>query len=1123
MSDVSKSRIQGLLLAEPITLWEGAGSGVAYTEQSPIPGLPVAGRASHLRPIASGVPTLTTDLELRCQHGGLPGQVDHGATVAVRRAGDTLYSGWEPPGALSGWEAIKYTTAAAENEPDICTLPDDRVIVVTRVASTIVSYTRTTAGTWGAAVTVYSGAREVFWPCLVVVGTAVYCIAWRRGRADQAAGSKYYLSVWESIDQGANWSEVQDYASTDTDVVEVVSHVPGGTKYGVGRLRAAYRSGEVVVLSQLTNASDANHAEFVRQFAGPAVTMRFDTIGTVQGTDGSGAGWAVPDVVATPTGYSIVVLEDTTGVQHIAIGSAWQPMGTAVVKSVVGQGTGAGWTVPTGTVRALTGIGQIALCYDPVGVLHVIASSADSAVQAGNVLARYSPDLGASWQATNASPDPLDAVSGWVWIPSDLNTGVQENYPLEYALCWQRGRAIWAHNWLSAVGSYGDSIAAAYLGGWSDLALPYEEDGLLIGHRAGWLVTWLPYERADDWAGLTTTSGGGGGISTSVLVNSQAGVQRITTGDGAAATGDHYFTWAGTASVTEQVGILECEVAGITGTSSGADQIALRFRLADTGHGVEMALRITPTAVFIIDVVAASTLASVTGLSSGVLHTWRVGMAINGDTGAGRDLQVWYRLTDTSERREWTRVGSYTLADDSGAGGVVPQVEWGHVTIGGSGTQNQSEWRRVQWTAPDESGTDAHWYDLDQTAVADTPGKLPGRPLGSAPVYGIDGFEIAGRRGPGQIGDTWTVPVSGEYDVARATSLVVPSRTLHHRSVDVAADVVIPWAADPSQIALEDTIHPPLMALHVWCNWRLATLQSKTVAGSWTTRATIDMRVLSDLTYARNGKRIVVNQAGQRYFLEDEVDGDWTAEWDNTVTTYYRHLAGNTEGRANNLTAEPRAMFELASTSAGDATGAGDVGKFELWAPRATVIVEAQTCTAWRIVIDSTHGTADGDYRTKFQWGRFHPFAAAPSWGRGFTPLPGHERAELEGGIGADVDRGDPANELRIAWDDGIDESQIYGTTELRYVAGYTSSAAKAGALAATPGSLSRALRRHKGRPVCWATWDRVATGNAVVIFRDAHQLMGTIEAAPTIEVVLGDEGASEVQRVGTVTIREER
>jgi hypothetical protein len=1137
-------RLQALCLARPIKVWtdDDAASGRAYTQQDPRPGLPVAKTPGQAVVVPSGSTTGTADYEVRCQHGGLPGQVDHGMTAAVRREGEPLWLGSEQPGVISGHEPID--AAITATRPHIVAHPDGTLIAVVNIGAAGYVYTKAPADTaWtsrGRVTDITSTPNtKVYYPCLLVVEKAVYLLAWRQGLAyDPATATKpnTFISAWVSTDSGATWALAQDYCTTEEDSFDDVV-VPGdpasgaGTLFTCGRIRAAYRDGEVVVFAHMKGYRLNDDMDVIRQYAGPALTQRLDVVETYPPAPFTlgRQGRALPDVVATPAGFVVAWLENgLNSPQVVTIGSAWQPLSTAQVYSIAGpygiDADGGFASVGTGTAQVLDDddVGEMALAYDPAGVLWCYTCSGGTglAIGSGVQYAYYSTDGGQKWTPGHATIPAVTDISGYWFYPDDLAAGAQGNRPTAIAATWWRGQVALVHGSEGTTAGSG-GLSMTYMGGWTDLALPYERHGVKIGHRQGWLRTWLPFELPDNQLYTRSTAG----VFSSIL---STGAHAVTSGNGAGSPGLNWYRMTGVDNGVRQIGDGEVDmsVSATEGTGTTFD-IGFRMRLASTTHGVEWGCVRTPTGIYIRDVVAGTALASVTGLTSGARYAIRWGLEMVSDTGAGRALQVWYRLSNGGaghEKRRWTRIGSWTLADDSGAGGVVPHMDWGHIISSGATTQNASRWYRVLWAFPYSAsgpspGSHAIWPDLDQSG-GDNPDILPGRPLGSALDYALDGMTIAGRRGPGLIGDRWTIPVSGGHEVERAISLDTPSPRIHHRSVDTSSDVVIPWAVDADRPLVEDTEHPPAMALHIVCNWRLATLQYRTVAGAWTTAATIDTRVLQGVSFTRTGKTIRASATGSTVYLHrDEVGPAWTVEWDDGAgATVYRHPSGNAPGRWSSATTEPRARIELGSTKVGDPTTGGTLS---LWSPEVTVIVPGVTASAWRLVIDSTHGTADGDYRTKFQWCEAHPLAMLPSWGRGLTAIAGHDRAEMEGGVGVRVDRAPASKALRIAWDEGIDETERHSGGDTQHVTPWSSGSEPASIVGEVPSSVVSMIDRQSGRPVGWVVWARVASA-AVVIRRAFEQHWGTAESAPDTESTVGDEALDEVVRIATLTIRRE-
>ena len=176
------SRLQALCLAEPIAIWDSndAASGRSYTEQGPRPGVPKALRDSFAVVVPSGTTTGTIDYEARCQHAGVPGQIDHGMTIAARRSGDPLWLGWEQPGSLSGYEAVDATLDGIE--VDVVATESGVLVATGRAGLSARAWTKAPGATaWtarGVVTTTPTGQiPAVYYPALVVVGAEVYLLA----------------------------------------------------------------------------------------------------------------------------------------------------------------------------------------------------------------------------------------------------------------------------------------------------------------------------------------------------------------------------------------------------------------------------------------------------------------------------------------------------------------------------------------------------------------------------------------------------------------------------------------------------------------------------------------------------------------------------------------------------------------------------------------------------------------------------------------------------------------------------------------------------------------------------------------------------------------------------------
>ena len=1135
MPDVSGSYVRGLLLAQEIVPSDYPGAATPlYREQSPIAGYAVPDRTTRLRLHVSGTPSATSTLNVRCQHAGLPGQVDHGAMMAMRRQGEPLWIGHEPPSAVSAWESISYDDAVAEREPAIVTTSTDAVVLVVRRGTDLLVTRRSTIGVWSAFATLFAGtsAAPPYWPALVVIGDEIFCLAWRLGWDAE----HYGIMVCRSVDDGVTWELWQDWATVDTDIIyaTVPYSAPIGLEYGIGRLSVAYYDGQVSVFAHLkrnTNVAGV-HIDVIRQWAGLGLNARLDLIQTYQGSSQCSA---LPSVIATSAGFLVTWLQYSTGIVAATLGSASQPIGSAVqvdLSSYVSNalfGTGAGysgWYTPAGTLVEV--LPEIALCsvYDN-GVPWVYWTGHMENLPAFACTSAYSPDNGYTWSdghSTLGNAAIPSYYAGW-HRPYDAPGTYAESHPYRFAACAQRGRVLLAHEWVADVSTFaGFSIGIAYLGGWTDFPLPYERTGMRLGHRAGYRWSWLPLELPEDQDYVTVSAG----TSSSALVVN-AGEHRITTGDGVVATGQQFYSYTAPAAYAGFCsGLAEWTERVDGGGSLAAADIALRLRVSEVNFGSEVEVRRTTTSFRLYDVAGGVTLATVNGLTPSQRLQFRLGLAINTETGANASVQLEYRVWDTSEVRRWIGVGRF-VPDGSATGN--PRIQWGHgldAAGGDAPAMDDSFWREVQFTLPDmtnvtttgdhhaTAGKHATWHDLDQ-AGGDNPGKLPGRPVATTYDYLIDGFKVSGLRGPGAIGDTWTSVTTGEYALARAISRTCPSPRIGWRSVGLTADQEIPWAADPDNPWLEDCAHAPLVGVGAYgYNARRIRVDSRSAAGAWTTRYDAATFVLTAVEFSRLGNAIVPAGGAQTTWLKRDECAGWYVLLDNGAgTTRYRRVLGNDGGRWSAAGTEPMARLYLDGVATTDPVGGG-AHRLSLWPDSAVVLFPGVSCAGWRIYLDNAYPTREDDFRVgNISFGPVHLFGLDYSLGRSIDQIPGHERVDLEGKIPVVVTRSPDSDVFGMSWDEGVYEAEIASASAVTWKR--HSSNAGVGpnvAVAETAAALRGLLARHGGNPMVYVqVADYGASTTILLNRRDDHALV-TCPGGLKIVNIAGNENRDEFRRV---------
>jgi hypothetical protein len=236
-----------------------------------------------------------------------------------------------------------------------------------------------------------------------------------------------------------------------------------------------------------------------------------------------------------------------------------------------------------------------------------------------------------------------------------------------------------------------------------------------------------------------------------------------------------------------------------------------------------------------------------------------------------------------------------------------------------------------------------------------------------------------------------------------------------------------------------------------------------------------------------------------------------------------RKIKGNTSGYISNTTISKRAVFFLDDFENSDPTTIST----GYLIPKDIVLVKhlagATPGAAIRIKIDAQN-TADGF----FQIGAFMagPFIAPQQYsnGRTITFTPGIETSETQDGVLRTRKVHEGYRNIRLAWSQGVDVSELYDSTSADFYAATTASGAlPISAPADTPFTMLNLLRTLDGssKPLVYIPSLDVSVKTEYIANSRNELLYGTIEGEITIEHVIGNENDSEVFRVSTMNIRE--
>ena len=1133
MTAKNRDQYQGLLIPDvrtrqPTALWDAEST---YTEASPRPGRPVPARDTEALLLASGAQADGTVLDLLAVEGGPVGRDPRAAGLAWKKSGDgaNVYRGREIPATLSGWEVVSWQTGAGMSNPHALTLEADAyrdsVVMVAQEApnASIVAWTRNTAGTWGSKVTIHDGSAlgKGLYPCLVEVGDRLFCLHWAVGVGP--AADRFFVRVQMSLDGGATWETVRQRASVALTIQETNTY--SGTAanvYQAGRLRAAHLDGQVLVMGHLQRqnaTTDPEAADIHIQWASTDLATKLQLVeltsvaAKAAGTSGG------PMDITIAGGAFVVSWVQPDGIWYTArAASAFQPI-SAINRDTVAILSGLAGV--TASPERITDY-DMAQVRDDVGLLWGYAREASTAgndTQMLKVIASF--DDGLSWEAVGTTDDTPGSGTTSLWCIGRTGPGVHQAdaYPRGFAAAWQRGRALLCTGWEATTGTNDNSLAVAYLGGYSDLTIAPFQYGAELTDRHPWTRTLLPIERAQDTAHWTATTAG---VTSNSLQSD--GSEILTSGDGA--TSSRFFVSATDSTTGDALMVATFAAKGSnSGASATADRCAFAFRVDDGTRGVELGIYLGAGEFGVYDRVSAVQKGLVTGVGSGVIE-FRVGVYATEDA-VTRRCRVWYRSWDQSEDRTWTFVGAYSLADDGGAVGSN-RVQFGSLSNGV--TQADLEvYHGPHYTVGDLQTTtclagSAYTWDV-WAAATDNPDHLSLTPMSSLPVYVSGGVSVRAVDGPAMASDSWTLAPAYEYPIERVWPSYARSPRVRWRSVDDTAQVTIALSLDPELLGTVDSaVGAPLLGLHLaGINWRFGSIQRYTGA-AWVTVTTIDAATaFGTLSCTRTGATIVPSADTTHQIAGQELIG-----WDYREigpTGVVRRIKANRGGRwATGTTAGPRASLMLDKVDDTEATSTDAV----LSARNLCVVFEHAAATAaagWRLVID-VQDTVEGWFEIgSMMFGPVWVSGQPTDWGRRTEQVLGTAyRRQQDGAIQAAQPT--PAGmAVDVAWTGGVDSRQFHdGTAEPSYVTTTATSGITGPATwAATVYDLQHELAGLGSHPVVYLPKiERAAAGDVRQLTRWYEYLLAYVPSGLTVTHAVGDEGTDETMTVGTLTLEPE-
>jgi len=1067
--------LRGLLIQDPrIDYSKFSPSLSTLTQAGPLPGVPVAQQDTEMLLETTGTQAASKELRVRTIESGHPDT--DAARFVWRYNGDPLWRGWDSPTTISGFEFIdRSTTADYWKFPHAVTTADGKIVAVAqRQKRRIYAYTRSAAGVWGSGVEIYdrgSTYTNRASPCLVLLPSGrLLCFFWRE------KGSKASIWLYYSDDDGASWT-VGSRAALSSSI--------STSTYAQKRIRAAYLDGQIILIGWLTNST----SEEIHQWASSDLGSSFQKIDSLITLNKD---YGCPDVIAHNGALHVAYLySDGTDIKPFVrrLGSAFETISSAAEVLATSAANAMQWGKILSNVYSES---DLALWADEDGSMYVAGLDHDAAGGAlKEMMLSRSADNGETW-STLGSSSAGNGTGSAVWFGKDANT-----YPRDFCAVAALGQTVMLHRFKADPGTADDSLCALTLGGYTTVEIP-ELDALDLAlvNRAGWEITWLPFDLPND------TSWGRSASSSGADALAAEGVRITHTG-----TSDDIAYYVTPTQDVESMLLVQPSLSG--GGPSGYVQIR-----TTNGTNLDVDVEITITALGVLtmtDKNSGSTLASVSGVS--VLNGIQILLAVSDPTTA--KASAWYRASTTSTDRQWAAIGTNkALTTGTVSSGTI---RWGSVP----GVVGNISYRLACATWGTYAG-------VGLSGGQSNPDDLLGRAIMPSPVYVDGGVSLKAADGPTFRNDQWNIDTRYEHAIDHIHTDVSPSPRRVWRSTDTTQHEIV-WETSTTVSDVSQFVED-LFGVHLArVNWRTGSFWGRSSGGSWVKILDIDTASgQSGLKFTRDGCTVGPDPTGGNdgavWWPLDCLEGCY---WDNG--TQIRKIHTNTPGawlksstaanaRQVRIVIEDHATGDLSSGSAGAIRGRD-----------CTVVTPIEAATkysAYKLRIDSQN-TAEGYFTVgACIFGPVVVMGGEYGWGRGLSASTSIQRTQGRGGTRSARQLAPVRRAVELGWPDGLDVSGVgHATPDADFYRAFTAGPIVAGdgdALWSLRGLLGL-LSRSDGLVTYIPRFPIEGSSTTVTITHREQHLYGRVMSdVHRVDNVQGEEWVDEVLRGGRIRIEEE-
>jgi hypothetical protein len=1087
----TRATLRGLLITDPrvretSAIWTDEST---ITEAGPYIGVPAptAATTASIAFAATGDLDASVDVDFQTVDGGSTG----GVPVVYRRNGDSTWYGAENPARLTGVQSVDFasTIATEYRQPSMCDLGDGSFLIASRRATTLPARTirvrrfDAEAGTLGSAVTVASdltdpGNGES--PRIISVregGNVVAYLAYLHLGDDGIC----QVRIYRSTDKGTTWDIHVRGALGAVGISNYENRGYPVETWEPQSLEFAHWRGVFALFVHYNDQSSSDdYRDFTQQWVSRD-SVAFDRLEYIEGND-SGDSRGFPRFIPKGDRFdlSYVMYDDATP-SFYRVATTQR----SLLSDCVSPAEGNAPTLSSYTAASdITAEGGMNLAGEYVTTRYIDRlGSGASETQGGEFGASFNGEQQgrgrvAEFTVITASTYPV-VWPGYWWTSRD-----QTFYITDLAILPCAG-SVWAAGRLTVPGDNTDGAMWLFrMGGFSDISLGLVGTEPSAGR--GFYQTYIGVTRPDN-VGWTRGVGG-----TPTETATATGWQMVT---GVAESLQYTVTTTDTLeNVTRFI---------VTDDSTGTTKGLAVMRVADGAVQVDVQIRSSATGFTVFDPNVPTVLATIsTDMTVGV--EVEVYMRHSGTQGR---CSVYYRDHDSALQKSWTvAVESQTLTDagSPGAAGLV-----------GFAANASADVRYLAFHYGEDSGTS---IPSGQTNPDDL------RPLvlstSPATLDAATAVQVIG--GIAESGDTYRTSNEHTHAVENIVPAHEPSPARSWRSTDTTAHKIAYTldAALDTQTG-EDSAHfSDLLAFHVQgTNIRSGSLEVATAGAtpSWASVYTIDNSVT--LAYTRTGNVLVPNGGSGIYLRLNELAGAWV----DLGSSKYRRIRTNTDGVWDSTFAgrKARVIFEDADGTE-PATGTGYA------VPEAFTVVlsNATDIAGVRLVIDS-QSNPDGYHEIgNVVVGPVVVFGLNSSWGNVYESRPNTTVRTAIDGSRRVASLGPVRRMAELAWTDGVDLTTVdQASPDPDYIS--STSTGGIGAAASVqdwPHQRVGLVELLDGEvhPVVYLPGIARGTPDARMLNRKHESVYGRIIGTGRVEVIIGEENASEVVRVPGMVIEGE-